>query len=349
MTMFYKYRFFPSHALILSFCLLLLLPLSAYGREAETKDVQFNYLFQNDLGFDRIEAPSTYRIDSSLQVALNETASDPYPGNENNDLHKPKKERWSSFLPFKAEEAISRGYELPLPFGISANMVYMNREVAVKDINAAINGPPVDLNNYAAIDTDNRVFSSALRLDTWIFPFLNIYTLGGYVENKTKVAATLIIPPLIPEGTPKEVPLNFDADLDGSVFGAGLTLVAGHQDFFLLVDANYNKTDLGGLFDQEIEIFLYSFRSGWRGQISGYMTTLYLGGMSWDSEREIEGSIQLDTENVLNFRVIQGPSEPQNFLTGVNVEFSKMFQMVLEYGYNFHDLQMFTTSIAYRF
>ena len=28
---------------------------------------------------------------------------------------------WSSFLPFMAEEATKRGYELPLPFGVSAS------------------------------------------------------------------------------------------------------------------------------------------------------------------------------------------------------------------------------------
>ena len=259
------------------------------------------------------------------------------------------KNRWSSFLPFKKQEALSRGYELPLPLGISANVVHLKREVEVKDISAAINAPPRDLNDYIAINTNSCVSSTSLRLDAWIFPFLNLYALGGYVENKTKLSATLTLPPLLPGGTPNVIPVNTEAELDGSVLGAGMTLAAGYDDFFLSLDANYTDADLEGVIDQKIDVFLYSFRSGWRGRIGRFMTNIWLGGMYWDSEREIKGSIPIDSENILHYRVLQGPVEPFNYLTGVSIEFSKAFQMMLEYGYNFDDLQMVTTSLSYRF
>jgi hypothetical protein len=51
--------------------------------------------------------------------------------------------RWSSFLPFMADEALKRGYELPLPFGASAIYDYIQRDIKVNDLRIGLNGAPL--------------------------------------------------------------------------------------------------------------------------------------------------------------------------------------------------------------
>jgi hypothetical protein len=256
--------------------------------------------------------------------------------------------RWSSFLPLMAEEVEKRGIELPLPFGVSFYTVLLRRDVEVKEVAGAINGTPQDLTNFIGIDTSNSVSSVALRLDAWLLPFLNLYVLGGYVQNSPNLSLTLTVPTLVPPGT-REVTINTTGELDGSILGGGITLVGGYKDFFLSLDTNLTYADLGGNFDEEIDVMLYSLRTGWRGQVGNAMMNIYVGGMYWDAEREISGSLPLSGGDTLFFRVLQEPVESFNFNFGMNVEISRQFQLVTEYGSNFSDMDMLTLSFAYRF
>jgi hypothetical protein len=256
--------------------------------------------------------------------------------------------RWSSFLPLMAEEVEKRGIELPLPFGVSFNTVLLRRDVEVKEVAGAINGPPQDLSRFIGVDTNIAASSVAMRLDAWLLPFLNLYALGGYMQNSPNLSFTLTVPTLVPPGT-REITVNTTGELDGTVFGGGITLVGGYKDFFLSLDTNLTYADLGGNFDQEIDVILYSLRTGWRGQVGNAMMNIYVGGMYWDSEREISGSIPLPGGDTLFFKVLQEPVEPFNFNFGMNVEISRQFQLVTEYGSNFSDMDMLTLSFAYRF
>jgi hypothetical protein len=262
---------------------------------------------------------------------------------------KQESERWSSFLPLMADEVEKRGIELPLPFGVSGNLVIMKREIDIKEVKAGINGPPRDVSSFLTLDTDTTATSAALRFDTWLLPFLNLYVLGGYIENSPNITLTLRLPTLLPPGGFREVTLNATGRLDGIVLGGGATLVGGYKDFFLSLDANINHADMGGNFDQTIDVRLYSVRTGWRGQVGKAMMNLWVGGMYWDSERKISGSLPLEGGDVLNFEVLQAPKNPFNMDLGMNVEVSRAFQMVVDYGFNLDDFQMLTLSFAYRF
>ena len=256
--------------------------------------------------------------------------------------------RWSSFLPLMAEEVEKRGIELPLPFGVSFNTVLMRRDVEVTEVAAGINGPPRDLSNFIGIDTNTTVSSVALRLDTWLLPFLNLYVLGGYMQNSPNLTLTLTVPTLAPPGT-RQITVNTTGELDGAVYGGGITLVGGYKDFFLSLDTNMTYADLGGNFDEKIDVILHSLRTGWRGQVGNAMMNLYVGGMYWDSEREVSGSLPLQGGDTLNFKVLQKPVDPFNYNVGMNVEISRQFQLVTEYGTNFSDMDMLTLSLAFRF
>ncbi|MFC1857554.1 hypothetical protein ACFL9U_05925 [Thermodesulfobacteriota bacterium] len=288
-------------------------------------------------------------LDRLLAAADSEKKPSPEVSEADQSARKTDSKRWSSFLPLMAEEAYKRGYELPLPFGVSANFVLLNREIDIKGVKAGINSPPDDISSVVTVEAETSVVVPTLRFDTWLLPFLNLYVFGGHIEESSDITLTLTIPPLLPGGPTREATLNATGDLDGTVFGAGTTLAGGYKDFFLALDVNYAKSDLGGIFDHTIDALLYSLRTGWRGRVGNSMTSLWVGGTYWDSESTISGSLPLGGGNVINFEVLQGPKNPYNMNLGLNIEIRRAFQMVVDYGFNFDDLQMLVLSFAYRF
>ncbi|NJO55359.1 MAG: hypothetical protein HC834_02265 [Rhodospirillales bacterium] len=67
-------------------------------------------------------------------------------------------ERWSSFLPLMAGEATSRGYELPLPFGLSAIYNFIERDIQVDDLRLGLDGgSPQSVSRFVDLGSDSRV------------------------------------------------------------------------------------------------------------------------------------------------------------------------------------------------
>jgi hypothetical protein len=88
---------------------------------------------------------------------------------------------WSA-LPFMADEALARGYELPLPFGVGVILTGIDdREIDVTDVRLGIEGSADSVSDYATLGSSSTVFNSNLRFDTWLLPFLNVYAIIGYV------------------------------------------------------------------------------------------------------------------------------------------------------------------------
>ena len=108
--------------------------------------------------------------------------------------------------------------------------------------------------------------------------------------------------------------LNATGRLDGIVLGGGATLVGGYKDFFLSLDANINHADMGGNFDQTIDVRLYSVRTGWRGQVGKAMMNLWIGGMYWDSYATVT---RIDQHIPVDLWVLGCPPKPENIGHGI--------------------------------
>jgi hypothetical protein len=254
-----------------------------------------------------------------------------------------RSDRWSSFLPLMAEEAYERGYELPLPFGVGINFITLKRGIEVKDIKVSRNGNDLDVTDVIDVDATTYVDTLMARVDAWILPFLNVYFMGGYLENTSEVDVTFTIPTL-PPGSTTNINVQSGGDLTGSVWGGGLQLAAGYGDFFLMLDGNYIYSELDSLLDEVIQVAIYSARTGWNGEVNGVPTRIWIGGMYWDADRTVKGTI-----GDLSFEVLQGPTEPTNLTLGTNIEISKEWSLFAEYAFNFEDLRMLAFGTGYRF
>ena len=251
---------------------------------------------------------------------------------------------WDRKLPIFGAEAVKRGYEIPLPFGISANLIYLKRDIQVKNIRAAFVGNPLqDVDDFFSIDIGVEVVNYAARFDVWIFPFLNVYGLAGHTTSKNAVDVAFTLPgPL-----PVEAMVMEKVDTSGPTYGGGLTIAWGHKQMFVVADANRTFTDLGNL-GGKIDAFIASFRGGWNGKIGRRNTRIWAGAMYWDTEREISGQGTTPMGRDVAFSVVQGPVNDWNATVGANIEFSKHWNLLLEYGF-YKDLDMLISGINFRF
>ena len=256
--------------------------------------------------------------------------------------------RWSSFLPFMADEAIKRGYELPLPFGVSLIYNYIERDIEVDDLRIGVNGEAQQsVSRFVDLGSNSKVNVALARVDTWLLPFLNVYGLFGYVHNQSTTLGTVTIP--APGPLPGSRTSNFSAEteLDGFVGGGGMTLAAGYRQLFVMADVNYSQTDMG--FDDEFSALVASARIGWNGKIADVPTRLWVGAMYWDTANTAASSVEVPDLGFVTFEADQGPKHPWNASVGTSVALSKHFEWFVEYGFNLDDVNMVAAGLTFRF
>ncbi len=254
---------------------------------------------------------------------------------------------WYGLWPSLTKEALAQGYEIPLPFGVSATYINLQRNVEVKDVKAGVNGDLKNVSRFLAVDTENEVQTGLIRLDAFPLPFLNVYAFGGRIDNQSEVDLNITIPG--PGGGDITRDIRVFPDLQADIWGAGANLSGGYKNFFASFDAVYSATDLGGAFSDTVDVWIYSGRIGYRGKIYGYTTTLFAGAAYWDSETIISGSLPLGNNNTLDFEVLQGPAKPWNGLVGCAVDVNPHWQIQAELDFNFDDMTMLVLGTTYRF
>lgn len=250
-------------------------------------------------------------------------------------------DRWSSFLPLMKEEALARGHELPLPFGVGFVYNYLQREIEVTDVRVGINGQPMQsVNQFINLGSDSRVNAALLKADAWLLPFLNVYGLGGYLGNRSTSVGEVTI-------GAQQFTFEVPTSLRGVVAGGGLTLAAGYRNFFLTTDANYTITDLG--FDDSFRAVVVSLRTGWFGKIGAVPVRLWVGGVFWDTANTASSTVNVAGVGTVQFEADQGPRNPWNASVGCSVVLSRSWDCFVDYGFNLDDVQTFATGLTFRF
>ena len=255
---------------------------------------------------------------------------------------------WSSFLPLMAEEATKRGYELPLPFGVSAIYNYIERDIEIDDLRIGLNGePPRSVSRFVDLGSSSRVNVALMRIDAWLLPFVNVYGLFGYVHNQSTTRGVVTVPEPGPTPGTRTFDFTADTELDGFVGGGGVTVAAGYRQFFLMADVNYTQTDMG--FDDEFLALVASMRTGWNGKIGQVPTRLWAGMMYWDTANTASATVNVTGQGMVAFEADQGPAHPWNASVGTSIAFSRHWECFAEYGFNLDDVHLFATGLTCRF
>jgi len=246
-----------------------------------------------------------------------------------------------SHLPIWGVDAEARGFQIPLPFGVGVNYYHEDQPFNINDLQVAVRGrDPVSVKNFAVIDrVDTEQHSAVARIDTWIFPFLNLYGVAGHTAGEMNGTIGLPAVPILGIAA-QNLPLSIG--YEGPTYGGGGTLAGGFKisdwrglTLFAVADANYTVTDLDftddRLFtDTKATAFVFSTRLGLRAKLSEKLHgAIWAGAMYQNVSDELIGR---SADSSFAFLVVQGPVAPWNTVIGARLEVGRHFDCMVEGG-----------------
>lgn len=251
-------------------------------------------------------------------------------------------------LPLLADEAIKRGYDLPLPFGAGLVLTGLgNRKIDVTDVRVGLENPPRSVSDFLQLRATSDVFNANLKFDAWLLPFLDVYGLVGYVRNHSTSDALITVPAPGPVPGSLQFEKQIDTSLDGVVGGVGLAVATGYRNFFLVLDASFIQSDLG--FDNAFRATIATVRTGYRGRIRDMPLQIWLGVGDWDTAATATGHTDLGSLGQLTFEADQRPHSRWMYDVGSNLEISKKLQIVLDVGADLDGGYFIVAGPTYRF
>ncbi len=266
-----------------------------------------------------------------------------------------------SVLPIFGDMAREKGYTLPEPFGIGYNYMDIRQNIKVSTI--ALSGLGIGDINFPANAFDIKVGktrerskTSTARLDTWLFPFMNIYGIVGHTHgsslSKIDVNGFRLGDLELPITNLKN--LDFELKFKGTTYGGGTTFVGGYHDAFASLDLNYTRTNFN-ILDGNISALTVTPRIGYRITVPAVSklyipeghVNLWVGTMYQDIQQEFKGNISdlhfpvamqemvhmANEKGQGRFRVKQHLKSPWNMLVGAQYEITKNFNITTEVGF----------------
>lgn len=218
----------------------------------------------------------------SLDYSLDTGNVEITPARETSTIQKDEIEDDEPFLPIFGKEAREKGYELPKSYGINVNYMNIHQNIDVKSISfdslmfsqkifgKLIQLPiPSDAFKIDVHSTRQRSHTETLRLDAWVFPFMNIYGVVGHTKGRSisKIDVGSNIPAV--DKIIKKIGdmdgIDFVLNFKGTTYGLGTTFAGGVGNWFGLLDLNYTRTKLN-IIDGNIKAFTLAPRVGYRLQ-----------------------------------------------------------------------------------
>ncbi|TCM61813.1 hypothetical protein EC844_12731 [Acinetobacter calcoaceticus] len=256
------------------------------------------------------------------------------------------------FLPIWGNEARAKGYDLPKTFGISYNYMNLKQDIVVDGIGFIMPKNPDTAKALVVTPghTNQESESHMLKLDAWVFPFMNVYGLYG----KTKGSSTTILEGVDFIGMPLPIQgMPFELEFEGQSFGAGVNFAAGYKKAFGTLDINYTRSDLDVL-DGSIKALMITPRIGYNLELPELIEgqgnsklQLWTGAMYQDVTQHFRGNVNdlnlppmlkmllsaLDDPG-MKFDVNQHLAHKWNPLVGARYEVTPNFNLTTEVGFN---------------
>jgi hypothetical protein len=294
-----------------------------------------------------------------------------YPTLENRELGEPnlaedgERVIWNYKLPFLAQRVVDMGFELPNPYGVAIIPARIQQDLILENLAVGINGPPdreIEFVDFGAPSVENSALQ--LKLDAWIFPFLNVFTTVGVFDGDANIPLKFDGVDLFPNlcaATPN-APLcvrTYSAvanpTYEGSNVSLGMTLAMGWDRFFVVLPVTYAWTDVD-IIDTTVTALNITPRIGMTGDMGDRGTVaVFMGATYLRAEVDIAGQVDLDTPGgpngdvtTLAFRISQRNKDRWNYLLGFNWDWNKNWSVMAEAGFG-GSRENFFAGVTYRF
>lgn len=281
--------------------------------------------------------------------------------------HSPRK--WDRVLPFYGQRVIDLGYDLPLPIGISFIYVntYQHMDLDELEVGAGGSGANVPIDFVAFSDNDNHTQTPQIKVDAWIFPFMNVFGTFGRITGEANVnfalngddlleqleidCSGIISHPACRVLEGKEtVPFNVNVDVDGYSYSVGTVLAGGWRSYFLAVPLTFTYADMDRTNSDGI-VFSAVPRAGKLFQFEDDRSLAVYGGVSYlDSELRIDGNQPIPgTDLSIDYKIRQENTDKWQGLVGANFNFNAYWSAMFEYVGFGGDRRQFIAGLNRRF
>ncbi|MEZ8965553.1 hypothetical protein AB6E53_02585 [Vibrio breoganii] len=350
--------------------------ISASGIETE----QVYYLEDSEIPTYLVFESSASAVGSArlMSVSVNEELTETGVGNAKFANHESDGDeshpKWDRTLPFFAQDVVDKGFSLPLPFGISIlyaetrqDMTITNLEAGMSFIDRDHTTMPIEFVTFD--DNYSHSKTPQLKIDAWVFPFMNVFATVGKVNGMAHVefdmdgttfVDNLPLPCVGPDqsklcgldGKTQRIPL--DVDLDGWNYTVGATFAAGWQDYFLAIPVSVSYIDMKNARAEELVISV-SPRIGKQIPLKDTSSVdVYVGVSYLDSNLTIHGEHyfknvpRLEGEHI-DYKIEQENIDKWMGLVGASYNFNRTWAIQAEYGQNGSDKRQFVSSLTHRF
>lgn len=221
--------------------------------------------------------------------------------------------------------------ELPLPFGAGIWYFGQEQDYAITGLRASAFGFPIPGFDETAISRiENRVDQFNFKADYWLLPWLNIHGMVGTASGE----AVATLSPAIQQGFGLT---DFRVGYDALVYGGGITLAAGHKNFFATLTTEYTWGDVdmedgAGLTLNDpngIETLVVTPKIG----VHGKKGAIWVGAYYQYTEHTQTGTFILPGPLPVDFSADVEDKSPWNPVIGGEYYFNEQWSLTLEYGF----------------
>ncbi len=275
---------------------------------------------------------------------------------------------WNRALPFFAQQVIDKGYELPLPYGIGLTYAHVDQEQILSDLEVGLNGGAKEPFPFVGFDNARSVSDSLqVKLDAWLFPFMNVFALLGRVDGEAPLNVYLDGNGMLDQlgvtcggpGPPNPLcgllenqtfVLDIEAKFKGNTYGVGTVLAGGWNNWFVTVPISYTYADMEG---KETEGATTSITPrfgkvlnlGDKGNLA-----LYTGGSYLRTKLTVQGTeVTPGGALVIDYTIEQKNKDRWTVVLGGNWDISKRWSVSAEYNGFVGSRDTFITSLVRRF
>lgn len=200
-----------------------------------------------------------------------------------------KQVEYDYIFPIWGQQAYKQGFDIPYPIGLMGNYLWMKQGIVLNDMQLGIKTdsldiPLTDVDFIKFGDSYNTSWTTNIRPDVWVLPFLNVYGIFGYGRSKTEV--NLVAP----------ITLQSVVEQGIRTFGLGIMGAGGIGPIWFSVDANWtwNKPDL---LDKPVNVNVLGLRLGHTFVFKEHPErnfAIWAGGMRIQMSSETVGQIALN-------------------------------------------------------
>ena len=234
---------------------------------------------------------------------------------------------------------------MPKAFGIGVDYFSMRQGLVLDQLDVSFppGFPPLPLDNVSAIKTTSDNDNVDVKIDAWLFPFMNVFAIYGELDGRTNVDLSGTLLPL-----PSALS-NLDIQYDGDVFGGGIVLAVGGDEWFASLTTTFTDSDLSGGFNSSVKAMTMQPRFGYAHSEN---FSFWIGGYHIDAEEKHSGSVNVDFGPPfgtvpIGFDVTLGASTDFSPAIGANIGFGS-FTATIEAGGG-GDRRTLLANLSYRF